>query len=262
MTVVAGADLHLVEHPGLLEVRPRPLPVSEVHCWSAALDVSPGTYKCLRATLSGDELERSARFTFEQDRLRFIVARGILRDILGRYLDEDPGELGFDYGPSGKPELWSCFDSGLRFNLSHADGRALIAVAADARVGIDLERLRPRADHADVAREYFPARESAALSAIPRERYAEAFLGCWTKREAYLKACGDGLTLPMSSVPVPMITDASLEPIELCMASYDLDPTGHWSFYTLRPARGYIGALVLEGAGRRLQHWRWQVARA
>jgi 4'-phosphopantetheinyl transferase len=231
-----------------------PLSVDEVHCWSASLDgVAPEAFARLEATLTAGERERSTRFRFERDRRRFIAARGTLRDILGRYLGIEPGGIEFVYNPFGKPGLRPGPERRLEFNLSHAGGRALIAVATDSRVGVDLESVHPHRDHAEIARHSFSAREVEQLHAVPRHRYAEAFLGCWTKKEAWLKARGHGLTMPMSRLPVPLTTDAARDPIEIFGLSNE-----RWSFYALRPAPGYIGALVLEGAGRRLRQERWE----
>ena len=260
--MLTSAHRHIEEQPEFLDIGPLPVPAEEVHCWFADLDVPREQFVHLRGSLSPDELERSRRFKFEPHRRRFIAARGILRDILGRYLGAEPSGIEFRYDSFGKPELGPGLDDALRFNVSHAGGRALIAIATHARVGVDLEPVQPRADHADIARHYFPAREAEQLGALPSDHYTEAFLGCWTKREAYLKACGCGLQMPMSTVTVPLATDPAFDPVELCMASYDLVPHAHWTFYTLRPAPGWIGALVIEGAGRRLRERRWEATGA
>jgi 4'-phosphopantetheinyl transferase len=211
----------------------------EVHSWCAGLDVPPETSAGLYATLSPDERARSGRFRFERDRQRFIVAHGVLRDLLGRYLQTQPGRISYVYNAFGKPDLSPEFGSELRFNLSHSDDLALIAIGARADLGIDVEHIRPQPDYADIARHLFPAAEADQLNRLPRHLHAEAFLSCWTKKEAYLKACGRGLaTLPDSfSVPVPVT---------------------RWSFYTLQPTPGYIGALAIEGSGWRLRQWQWQ----
>lgn len=253
---------HPAGHPSLPGAGQLPLAADEVHCWSARLDVPPEISARLDATLSADERDRSTRFKRERDRRHFMAARGILRDILGRYLGTEPGRIGFRYNAFGKPDLAPCCDRRLKFNLSHADGLALIAIATHSRVGVDLESVRPQSEYAEIARHSFSAREVGQLSAIPKDRYAEAFLGCWTKQEAYLKAHGYGLTIPMGRISVPLTTDPAHDPIDLCLVSNGFGPIGRWSFYTLRPAPGYIGALALEGAGRRLCQCQWEAARA
>jgi 4'-phosphopantetheinyl transferase len=230
----------------------------EVHSWCASLDVPPETSARLYATLTFDERNRSARFRFERDQQRFIVAHGVLRDLLGRYLQSQPGRISYVYNAFGKPDLSPEFGSRLKFNLSHSAGLALIAIAADSNVGVDLEYIRAQSDYAEIARRFFSAAEVDHLNALPRHLYAEAFFSCWTKKEAYLKACGEGLAIPLNSVSVPLISDPAHTPVDLYVASNDIVPAERWSLYTLQPAPGYIGALAIEGSGWRLSQWQWQ----
>ena len=171
----------------------------------------------------------------------------------------DPGGIEFVYDAFGKPGLRPESGRPLEFNLSHSAGRALIAVTTHCRVGVDLESLQARSDGAEIARRFFSAAEFQQLSALPDPRFAEAFLGCWTKKEACLKACGCGLTIPMNRVSVPLTANPAHDPVDACPAPEDPVLGGRWSFYTLRPAPGYIGALALEGRGRRLNQWKWEM---
>jgi 4'-phosphopantetheinyl transferase len=153
------------------------------------------------------------------------------------------------YNAFGKPALSPEFGSRLTFNLSHSAGLALIAIAAHSSVGIDLEYIRAQSDDAEVARRFFSAVEVDRLHMLPSHLYAEAFFSCWTKKEAYLKACGDGLAMPLNSFSVPLTTDPAHTPVNLY----------GWSLYTLRPAPGYAGALAIEGTGWRLRQWQWKM---
>lgn len=211
------------------------LACDEVHSWCASLDVPPEASARLYATLTPDERNRSARFRFERDRQRFIVAHGVLRELLGRYLRAQPGRISYVYNAFGKPALDGEFGGRLKFNLSHSAGLALIAIAAEADVGVDLECIRGQSDYAEIARRFFSAAEVGQLTALPSDRYAEAFIGCWTRKEAYLKARGVGL----AGFSVP-------------------PPDERWSLLTLQPAAGYVGALAIEGSGWRLSQWQWQ----
>ena len=223
----------------------------EVHCWCASLDVAPDASARLYATLTPDERARSAGFQFERDRRRFIVARGALRDLLGRYLQTEPGQIRFVYNAFGKPGLGPEFASRLKFNLSHSAGVALIAIAA-ADVGVDLEYIRAHTHYADVARHFFSPAEFDELTALPSHRHAEAFFSCWTKKEAYLKARGEGLALPLNGFSVPLTADPAQAAVEV----------HGWSLHTLRPAPGFAGALAVEGAGWRLREWQWTMPQA
>ena len=232
-------------------------PSREVHIWRAGLDLPRGTTARLSATLSSGERERSARFRFERDRQRFIAAHGVLRDVLARYLRTAPGRISYRYNASGKPELGPEFGGRLNFNLSHSAGLALIAIAADSSVGVDLECLRAQADYAEIARSFFSATEVEQLSALPGPLCAEDFMRCWTKKEAYLKACGVGLAMPLHSFSVPLRSGPTHGPVEHGAACNEPDPAKRWSFFTLQPAPGHIGALAIEGSGWRLRQRHW-----
>src|SRR5207248_192233 len=231
----------------------------EVHTWCASLDVPPGTTARLHATLTPDERNRCARFHIERDRRRFIVAHGVLRDLLGRYLQTQPDRISFVYNAFGKPDLSPEFGSRLKFNLSHSAGFALIVIATASNVGVDLEYIREQSDYADIARHFFSADEVDYLITLPSHFYTETFFSCWTKKEAYLKACGEGLAIPLNSFSVPLTTDPAHTPVDLYVASKDIVPAKRWSLYTLRPAPGYTGALVIEGTGWRLRQWQWKM---
>src|SRR5438128_5817648 len=244
-----------------------PLPSSfqlasdEVHSWCASLDVPPETSARLYATLTPDERTRSARFRFERDQQRFIVAHGVLRDLLGRYLQTQPDRISFVYNAFGKPDLSPEFGTRLKFNLSHSAGLALIAIATASDVGVDVEYIRAQSDYADIARHFFSAAECDYLIAVPSQLYPEAFFSCWTKKEAYVKACGEGLAIPLNSFSVPLTTDPALTPVDLRVGSTHIVPARRWSLYTLRPAAGYAGALAIEGSGWRLSQRQWQLSR-
>jgi len=233
----------------------------EVHSWCASLDVPLETSARLYETLTSDERARSARFQFERDRQRFIVARGVLRDLLGRYLQTQPGQIRFVYNAFGKPDLGPEFANRLRFNLSHSAGLALIAIATASNVGVDLEYIRAHSDYADIARHFFSAAEVDCMSVFPRHLLAETFFSFWTKKEAYLKARGEGLAIPLNSFSVPLTSDPVHTPVDLYAASKDIVPAKRWSLYTLRPAPGYAGALAIEGTGWRLRQWQWRMPR-
>src|SRR5947207_5614145 len=235
------------------------LAADEIHSWCARLDVPPEASARFHATLSPDERNRSARFRFERDRQRFVVARGVLRDLLGRYLQTEPGQISFVYNRFGKPDLAPEFGNPLKFNLSHSAGLALVAIATASNVGVDLEYVRVQSDYADIARHFFSAAEVDYLTAVPSHLYAEAFFSCWTKKEAYLKACGEGLAIPLNSFSVPLTTHPMDTPVDLYVASQPIVPPKRWSLYTLRPAPGYAGALEIEGTGWRLRQWQWKL---
>lgn len=235
------------------------LPSREAHLWCAGLDLPAEQSAHLAATLSPEERERSAGFRYKHDQQRFVAAHGVLRALLGRYLQTPPGRISYRYNAFGKPELGPEFGGRLKFNLSHSAGLALIAVVAESEVGVDLECVRTQSDYAEIARSFFSADEVDRLSTLPGHPCAEAILRCWTKKEAYLKACGEGLSMPLHGFSVPLSTGPAHGPVEHCASSGGAVPAKRWSFYTLQPAPGHIGALVIEGSGWHLSQRQWRM---
>jgi 4'-phosphopantetheinyl transferase len=236
------------------------LAVDEVHVWCAGLDVPPDTYARLYATLPEDERNRSARFRSRSDHQHFIVSHGVLRELLGRYLQVPTDRVRYRCNAFGKPDLAHELGSRIRFNLSHAAGLALIAIAAESDVGVDVERIQPESHYRHIARNFFSATEADQLRALPADRQAEAFVACWTAKEACLKACGAGLTIPLDQVVVPLTADPAGSPKDVHVPPHDLVPGSRWTVHALRPAPGYVGALAIEERHRRVRQWRWRIA--
>ena len=223
--------------------------------WQAGLDLAPGRVEDLRCALTADERERAQRFHFDRDRDRFIVAHGVLRDILGRYLGLGPGELRFRYSPYGKPALARKLDGeGIRFNLAHSDGLALYAVARGREVGIDVEYVREDLAHERIAEAFFSPQEVGVLRSIPRDRRKEAFFNCWTRKEAYVKARGEGLSLPLDQFEVSL---APGDPAALVSTCGDPQEASLWSLQEISPGPGYVAALAVEGRSWQLRCWQW-----
>src|SRR5271169_4098814 len=177
----------------------------EIHVWRASLSTDEPTLRRLEATLADQEKARAARFIFERDRDRYIAARGILRDLLGKYLQCEPRSIEFSYGPYGKPAIAGAASrSGICFNLSHSHGLAVVAIGREQEVGIDVELIRPEFASEAIAKRYFSAKEIDELTSLPAELRTEGFFLCWTRKEAYIKAKGDGLQIPLNSFDVSL----------------------------------------------------------
>jgi 4'-phosphopantetheinyl transferase len=227
----------------------------EVHVWRAASDSTGLCLEDLRQTLSADERARAERFSFRLNRDRFIIRRGLLRAILGRYLAMDPGRLQFNRGAHGKPAL-APQDSGmqLRFNVSRSAGLILYAVARGREIGVDLEQIQPAIARECIPEHFFSPREVAALRALPVDAQPEAFFTCWTRKEAYVKARGAGLALRLDGFDVSLVPG---EPAALLRTAGDAQEASRWSLQALAPGRGYVGALAVEGHARQLSCWQW-----
>ncbi len=172
-----------------------------IDTWSIPLVALAARRRDFQKLLNPAEQARAARFVFDHDQERFVIARGALRTVLGHYLSAPPATIGFNYGPHGKPSVQECT---LEFNLSHAADWAYLAISQSAPVGIDVERLRVPSRHGwlDLARRFFSASEVAELTAMPLDKQTEAFFACWTRKEAYIKLHGRGLSLPLAQFSV------------------------------------------------------------
>lgn len=211
----------------------------EIHVWQAWLDRDAEALKRFEAILSPDEIARASHFRFEKDKNHYIVGRAVLRELLGRYLGDASRRLEFSYGEFGKPSLAGAYvASGLSFNLSHSGGLAVYAFAKNRNLGIDVERVRPDFGGEEIAQRYFSTREVSDLLSLPAEKRATAFFHCWTRKEAYLKARGAGLQIPLDSFSVSLALGQSAEFLS------GIEPS--WHLAALDPTEGYAGALVYD----------------
>jgi len=226
------------------------LPTNRVHVWYAALDVEPDELDGLEKTLARDERVRASRFHFRKDRHHFTAARGILRQILARYVDREPGELRLGYGRYGKPFLQQdCGTSELRFNLAHSHGMALYGIALNREIGVDLERIDRSFADRQVAECFFSPREALALRTLPASLQIDAFFYCWTRKEAYVKAHGTGILTRLDSFDVSLIPG---DPPELLNGGHD-----SWSIHAPKLMPGYAAAVVVQGSCD-LKAWKWK----
>lgn len=231
------------------------LDADEVHVWCASLELEK-TYICqLYQRLSEDERHRAEQFYFEKDQKHYIVARSLLRIILSRYLSLNAREIRFCYGINGKPALIAEQDGKrLRFNLSHSQGLAIYAVTQNRDIGVDIEYIHPNFLWKEIAERFFSSQENAMLRTLPANLQYRGFFRCWTCKEAYVKATGKGLSIPLDQFDVSL---APGEPAALLRTQWDREEAARWSLQELIPTRGYVAALAVEGDGWRLQCWQW-----
>ena len=246
-----------VESPCLWTDSPDALALSrdDVHVWRLWLNPTEQELKTLEQTLASDEHARAERFRFAHDRIRFIAARGSLRIILGRYIGTDPRELTFSYGPHGKPSLAQPIEATkLKFNMSHSAELALAAITQDREIGVDIEEIHFIEAAERIAERFFSPLENAVLRSLSEEERLEAFFHCWTRKEAYVKATGDGLSRPTESFDVTL---APGEPARLLNVEGQSHEPLRWSLVGLTPGRGYAGAVAVQGHNWRLACWQW-----
>lgn len=231
------------------------LPEGEVHVWRVCLAQPEGRVDALSRLLSTEERVRAGRFVAPDLGAHFAVARGVLRQLLGKYLGVAPRELRFAYGRHGKPGLAEPQgQSRLCFNLSHSHQLALYAVSRGREVGIDVEHPRPGVDVERLARRFFAPQEIDGLLRLPVDRRREGFYNCWTRKEAYLKARGEGITVALDSFAVTLEPGA---PAALLRCAADPDEVERWRLQALFPGEGYVAALCAAGDDWRLRCWQW-----
>jgi 4'-phosphopantetheinyl transferase len=237
------------------------LPDNAVHLWYVPLEQSKEQIEQFYQTLSLEECARAKRFYFERDRQHFIVGRGVLRDILGRYAGIEPQKLHICYGAHGKPVLSQlCGNDILSFNVSHSHGLALYAVALNLEVGIDVEHMHYMEDAEQIAENFFSLQERKTLRSLPEHLRTEAFFCCWTRKEAYVKALGDGLSLPLDRFDVSLIPG---EAAELLAIQGNPEELKHWKLFdiSLPPLfASYKAALIVEDLGYHagpVGFWQW-----
>jgi 4'-phosphopantetheinyl transferase len=228
---------------------------NKVHVWAALLDVAPPGLAAFEQTLSSSELARAARFHFVEHRNRYIVAHGWLRQLLSDYLSIPAAAVEFDYGPQGKPVLaGSPNSSALQFNMTHSEGLALVAVARGTPVGIDVERVRTLEDAGDLVARFFSTRESSEFKSLPDDQKPLAFFNLWTRKEAWLKATGEGITHLLDRVEVSFMPGA---PARLLSLPDRFPPTSNWTICDITPCPGFAAAVVAAGERGEFECRRW-----
>jgi len=226
----------------------------QVDVWRVPLDFQSATVKSLKPTLSADESQRAARFHFPEDRDRYIVAHGSLRNILSGYLDCKPNQLAFSTNKYGKPALERYH---LEFNLSHSGDFALVAVAKDHKVGVDVERIRSDMEFESIARRFFSPSEVSEVLALPLKQRDLGFFNCWTRKEAYIKAQGLGLSLPLDSFDVSLTPN---EPATLRATRPDSQEAARWTLSSPEVESNYRAAVAVEMQGVEFRLWNFKLS--
>ena len=229
-----------------------PLKTDEVHVWCADLVLPEEKIEQLFNLLSADERQRAQRFYFPRDRARFIAARAILRKLLSQYSQISAEQLQFQYNAHGKPELIQA--PNLQFNLSHANTKALIAVTYAPTVGVDVEYCEKELDIEGIAERFFTANEYQIIKNLTGSAKKQAFFTGWVRKEAFLKALGEGLAYSLAKVEVTLLPH---EPARI-IALYDAaQSSADWSMFVLPKITGYAAALVVKQAALKVITRQW-----
>ena len=228
-----------------------------VHIWRANLDISPDEVTHLSTLLSLDETARANKYRFPEHKRRFIVARGILRQLLGNYLDISPNDLKFEYGDRGKPHvLGSNTCKALQFNISHSEEYALFGFTSDRLIGVDIEYLREMPDAVKIAKRFFSPKEYDLIRNLNAKQQCQAFFKLWTAKEAYFKAIGTGLSGYLASIDINF--DSSGDRIRLS-SSDNSTSVDNWSIYPCVPASNYVGTIAIDTrvVKQQIHFWSW-----
>ena len=218
------------------------MPLNVVHLWAAPLEIAAAEREALAQTLSVEELDRASRFHFEVHRNRYIAAHGWLRLVLGYYLSLAPAQLLFEHSPRGKPALSG--PNELQFNMAHSEDLALIGVGRTLQLGVDLEFVRSLSDMEELVARFFSKRESAAFRLLPEGQKARAFFNLWTRKEAWLKATGEGITHLLDQVEVSFLPGERACLLQL-PAAYAAGAA--WCLYDIAVRPGFAAALAVPG---------------
>ena len=233
---------------------PRPLlGPDEVHVWRVSLARPPFPLDLLWRQLNSSETERAQRYRFERDRRRFIVARGMLRVILARYAGIPPAAIEFAYSDHGKPGLPARPE--LSFNASDSGEWMALGVMLNRLIGVDIEQIRADVATDSIAERFFSPHEAAALRALPDDEQVVAFFRCWTRKEAFIKAIGEGLSYPLHRFHVTL---GPGEPARLLYVEGEPDATERWWMKDFPVAAGYAGAIIAETPVEKVTYWAWQ----
>lgn len=224
---------------------------NEVHIWLIPFDKIINEISFFEDLLSQNELSRAGRFYFEMDKNKFIVGRGILRLIISKYSGIFPSQINFIYNEFGKPSLEKGQNSMfLEFNTSHSASFVTIGITIVAQIGIDIENLERKSDLLELAKRYFAEGEYTKLSSLPKELLTEGFYNCWTRKEAFIKALGNGLSYPLDTFEVTLAPYEETRFSKIAGGNVD-----EWKLINIKPPSKYVGAIAINRKSNELKYW-------
>jgi 4'-phosphopantetheinyl transferase len=220
---------------------------SDVHIWTLPTGALDSVAAKLESVLVADERDRAARFRFDHLRQSFVIAHGALRCLLARYLKLDPASIRFNYGSKGKPALASA--TLIQFNMTHSGSLAAVALTLGCQIGVDIERIRPLSEIKQIAGRFFCPEEASEIMSVPPSERERAFFCCWTRKEAYVKAIGDGLSAPLDQFRVTLLPG---QPARFVHLGNNNDDAEDWTLHDLTLAPNYAAALAYHDQPRSL----------
>lgn len=224
-----------------------------VHVWFADVMANESNYRSNYALLSKEETRRAETFKFEKDKKKYVVSKGILRRLSSFYLHIAPEDVVFDYGEFGKPSFG--FTTKLKFNTSHAGDKAVFVFTENNSIGVDIELIKSDLDVMNLAENFFSEKEISDLANLHSSERNVAFYRCWTRKEAFIKAKGIGLSFPLKSFSVSTNSDMQAELLET-----DWNPSERlsWKLFSHKPTENYISAIAIQGAVGSIRYSDWK----
>ena len=235
-----------------MELKPQDIPDRTIHVWYCDFDFNREKLNYYSSLLSKNEKEKASRFKFKKDEDCYIITRGILRLLLASYLKLEAKDIIFEYTSFGKPYL--TFDSLLKFNVSHSGSMAAFAFFKGTEIGVDIEKVKKDFDVLELAQNFFSATEIVALESQPKEELPKAFFRCWTRKEAFIKAEGSGLSFPLDKFAVTLDDDIEAELLE---TQWNPAEKNEWQLFSFIPAKGYLGALAVANTSAKISYHNW-----
>ena len=225
------------------------LPEKEVHIWNFNVHEFSKTIESYENLLSPKEIAKVNKFKFAKDRRVSILTRGLLRILSGRYLNQLPESINFNYGAYGKPDY--NFETQLKFNISHSENIIVMAFVRNCDIGVDIEKIKSDFDVMDIAQHFFSSDEIQSLQALPEKDKVNGFYRCWTRKESFIKAKGSGLSFPLTSFTVSL----NVEYAKILITEWDPREKDEWKLFSFRPFKGYIGALSVRSDVKTIKYW-------
>lgn len=235
-----------------MELERKELPEKTIHFWCCDFNQNKDKLESHISLLSKDEKIRSGKFKFDKDRECYIISRGILRLLLGSYLDINPKHIKFKYTSYGKPIL--DFKNDLKFNISHSGNRAAFAFFKNQEIGVDIEKIKDDFDVLELAQNFFSKKEIEVLERQSKVDLPRAFFRCWTRKESFIKAEGSGLSFPLDKFAVSLEND---EEAELLETQWDSKEKDQWQLFSFIPAEGYIAAVAVKQQVTQISYLNW-----
>lgn len=222
--------------PSFVRLKP-----NTVHVWTINFAVNDEAFNKYLSLLSEDEKKRASKFKFFKDKRCYVVTKGVLRLLSGHYLNKEAKAICFAYGEYSKPKFKH--KTNLNFNVSHSGDSAILGFVYDHTIGVDIEKIKNNFDTFKIAANFFSKKEIAALREIPKPQQHMAFYRCWTRKEAFVKAKGSGLSFPLDSFSVSLDTDLEAELLE---THWDKKEKSDWSYHSFIPDSNYIAAVIID----------------